>query len=142
VSANAAIARESAADITRAVVQVLDRFADALYHGDVKRLRDVFHPSARYATMAGAEPLVLDLEPYLDRVAARATPASRGDAHGYALDSLSFAGDSAAVARLRSTMLGFDFEDLITLARVDNQWQIIAKVFHFVPAHITNTSEN
>ena len=142
MNATAPAPRESAADTTQAIVELLDHYASALYEGDVIRLRNVFHPLARYATMAGAAPLVLDLEPYLERVGARATPASRGDARGYALDSLVFAGDTAAVARLRSTMLGFDFEDLITLALVDNRWQIIAKVFHFTPAETTNPSEN
>ncbi len=141
MSATATVPGHTAAENTRAVVALLDRYADALYHGDVDRLREVFHVHARYATMAGAAPLVLDVEPYLDRVAARATPSSLGDAYGYTLDSLTFAGDTAAVARLRSTMLGFDFEDLITLARINNEWQIIAKVFHFAPARPTPTPE-
>jgi Putative lumazine-binding len=142
MSATTAATHPPAAESTRAVIALLDRYADALYHGDVTRLREVFHPLARYATMAGAAPLVLDLEPYLARVGARATPASLGDAHGYTLDSLTFAGDTAAVVRLRSTMLGFDFEDLITLARVDNDWLIVAKVFHFVPTRTTTTPEH
>jgi len=114
-----------------AVAGLLDRYYDALYHGDVERLNRAFHPTATYATASGGELLQLDLAAYLARVAARAAPATRGDAYGFRLDAIEFAGPTTALARLRSSMLGKRFVDFLALLRVDGEWRIAAKVFHY-----------
>lgn len=52
---------EAAVDAVRAVLQ---QYADATFRGDVKRLRDVFHPAASMAGYLGEELLVGTAEPF------------------------------------------------------------------------------
>lgn len=114
-----------------AVVELLDRYYDALYHGDVAGLNQVFHPTAIYATVSDGELLQLDLAAYLPMVAARVSPAQRGDPYGFQLEAIEFAGPTTALARLRSSLLGKCFVDFLTLFKVHDEWRITAKVFHY-----------
>jgi hypothetical protein len=116
-----------------AIVELLDRYVGALHRGDVDGLRAAFHPRAIYATPSGGSLLHLGLDEYLEVVAKRASPQSRGDSPAYTIDSLQLAGDDAALATLRSEMMGRRFIDFLSLVQTDGQWRIIAKVFHFDP---------
>ena len=113
------------------VLKTLDRYYDGLFRGDVDRLAAVFHPDAHYATASGGTLLRTPLSDWLGAVATRPSPAVTGDAYGYTVDSVLFAGPVTAVARLRCTMLGRAFTDLLTLTRLDGGWRIIAKTFHY-----------
>lgn len=115
----------------RAVTELLDRYHEALYGGQVSQLRETFHPTATYATAASGELLQLDLDAYLLMVAARASPESRGDPYGFVLEAIEFAGPTTALARVRSSMLGKRFVDFLSLLEVDGGWRIAAKVFHY-----------
>ncbi|MCB0221737.1 MAG: nuclear transport factor 2 family protein [Chrysiogenetes bacterium] len=114
-----------------AVARVMARYYEGLYHGDVELLAEVFHPGATYATASGGELLQLNLEAYFPVVSGRASPATRGEAYSYELTSIAFAGSHTALVRMRSAMLGKHFDDFLSLIKVDGQWRIIAKVFHF-----------
>ncbi|MCB1792694.1 MAG: nuclear transport factor 2 family protein [Gammaproteobacteria bacterium] len=114
-----------------AVAALLDRYYEGLYYGNTELLRQVFHPAATYATAAGGELLRLDLDGYLPVVAKRESPASLGERYGFELESILFAGPTVALAKMRSTMLGKRFVDLLSLLKVDGEWRILAKVFHY-----------
>lgn len=114
-----------------AVARVMARYYEGLYYGDVELLGQVFHPGATYATVSGGELLQLGMDAYLPVVAGRASPATRGEAFGYELSSISFAGPDTALVRMRSSMLGKHFDDFLSLIRIGGEWRIIAKVFHF-----------
>ncbi|MCB1953986.1 MAG: nuclear transport factor 2 family protein, partial [Rhodocyclaceae bacterium] len=72
-----------------------------------------------------------DLDDYLPVVAKRESPASLGERYGFELESILFAGPTVALAKMRSTMLGKRFVDLLSLLKVDGEWRILAKVFHY-----------
>lgn len=114
-----------------AVIDVLGRYYDALYRCDTSLLRTAFHPKAQYSTASDGELLHLDMESYFPIVDARTSPQSCGDAYGFHIDSIEFAGPVTAFARMRSSMLSKDFIDLLTLIQTDGQWRIISKVFHY-----------
>jgi hypothetical protein len=65
-------------------------------------------------------------------VAARQSPASRGEARRDHIDTIELAGDSTAFARVRCSIGSRDFVDFLTLVRTDGRWQIIAKVFQII----------
>lgn len=94
-------------------------------------LKNVFHPEARYYTASGGELLHLDMDAYFRIVAARTAPAESGDAYGYQIDAIEFAGPVTALARMRSAMLGKAFTDFLSLVRVGGEWRIVAKAFHY-----------
>lgn len=114
-----------------AVVDVLRRYYQGLYRCDVPLLRSVFHPEARYYTASGGDLLHLDMDAYFRIVAARTPPERSGDAYGFQIDAIEFAGPVTALARMRSVMLGKAFTDFLSLVRVDGEWRIVAKAFHY-----------
>lgn len=114
-----------------AVIELLDKYYDGLYYGNTALLREVFHPDARYVTVSGGELLQLDMASYFPIVEARSSPQQLGEPYGFQVDSLEFAGPATALARVRSSMLGKDFIDLLVMIQLDGAWRIIAKVFHY-----------
>ncbi|MBO6518678.1 MAG: nuclear transport factor 2 family protein [Rhodospirillales bacterium] len=112
-----------------AVCRVLDAYFDALYYCDTDKLTQVFHPRAIYAT-ADEQPLLYrTMEEYVPVVAARTSPASRGEARIDAVESIEFAGENTAFARARCAIGDRQFTDFLTLIRSAGEWRIIAKVF-------------
>ena len=119
-----------AAEAFAAIQEVLARYFDGLHHSDAESLAGVFHPRALYATATDGSLLALDLERYLAIVAERPAPSSRGERRTDAIESIELAGPVTALARVRCSIGPKHYTDLLTLVRVDDRWQIIAKVFH------------
>lgn len=111
---------------------LLRDYFDALYRCDVDLLSRVFHPRAIYATADEAPPLLRSMEEYFPVVAARQSPASRGETRRDFIDAIEFAGENTAIARVRCSIGGRDFVDFLSLIRCDDGWRIIAKVFQIV----------
>ncbi len=108
---------------------VLETYFDALYFCDTDRLEAVFHPRAVYATGDESPPLYRSMDEYFPVVAARQSPASRGEERRDFVDSIEFAGDNTAFARVRASIGSRDYVDFLTLVREQDRWRIIAKVF-------------
>jgi hypothetical protein len=114
------------------ISSVVTEYFEALYFCDVEKLQRVFHPQAIYATADETPLLYMTMEQYVPVVAARQSPASRGETRRYHIDAIDLAGANTAVARARSSMGARDFVDFLSLVRTDGQWRIIAKVFQFI----------
>lgn len=114
-----------------AIIDVLQKYFDGLYHSDSALLREVFHPAAIYACATDGTLLHLRMHEYFPLVAARPSPASKGAARFDRVVSIEFAGPVTALARVECAIFPKHFTDLLTLIFVDDRWQIIAKVFHF-----------
>lgn len=118
----------------RAEIAALVRtYLEGLYHCDVDRLAEVFHPQAVYATAAGESPLLLRLDEYLPRVAQRDPPARHGAPRHEEVLAIDLVGPVTAMVKLRCRFFGNDYVDFLSLLRVGGRWQIVAKVFHFDP---------
>ena len=72
------------------------------------------------------------MEEYVPVVAARQSPASRGEERRDHIDAIDLAGENTALARVRCSIGTRDFVDFLTLVRVEDEWRIIAKVFQIV----------
>ncbi|GAB3116863.1 nuclear transport factor 2 family protein [Novispirillum itersonii] len=114
------------------ITAVLHQYFDALYFCDTGLLQAVFHPQAIYATADEAPFLYRTMAEYLPVVAARQSPASRGEPRCDHIDGIDLAGDNTARARVRCSIGSRDFVDFLTLVQVDGQWRIIAKVFQII----------
>lgn len=114
-----------------AIVDLLKRYYDALYRCDTALLATVFHASAQYFTASSGELLHLNMQSYFPIVEQRTSPESSGEPYGFSIDSIEFAGTVTAIARMRCSMLAKDFIDLLTLIKLEGEWKIIAKVFHY-----------
>jgi hypothetical protein len=111
---------------------VLADYFDALYFCDVEKLQRVFHPKAIYATADESPLLHRTMEEYVPVVAARQSPASRGEPRCDHIDAIDLAGENTAVARVRCSIGTRDFVDILTLVRTEGAWRIIAKVFQII----------
>ncbi len=114
------------------VARVLQDYFDGLYESDVEKLGRVFHPRAIYATADETPFLYRTMDEYFPVVAARESPASRGEVRRDYIDSIDLAGENTALARVRCSIGPRDFVDLLTFVRVDGTWRIIAKVFQII----------
>lgn len=110
---------------------LLQDYFDGLHFSDAERLGRVFHASAMYACATSGTLQVLDMAAYLPVVAQRPSPASLGQPRQDEIVSIEMAGPATALARVHCTIAPKRFTDLLTLVRVDGQWRILAKVFHF-----------
>lgn len=116
----------------RDICRALGDYFDALHFCDIDKLQAVFHPKAIYAT-ADEEPLLhRTMEEYVPVVAARPSPASRGEDRRDAIDAIEMAGANTAFARVRCSIGPRDFVDFLTLVRLEGRWRIIAKVFQII----------
>ncbi|MCX2723797.1 nuclear transport factor 2 family protein [Roseibium salinum] len=121
-------------DALNALQGVLSDYFDALHHCDTALLQEVFHPRAVYATADETPPLHRTMEDYVPVVAARQSPASRGEQRKDAIDEIQLAGENTAFARVRCSIGDKDFVDFLTFVREDGRWQIMSKVFHIKPS--------
>lgn len=113
------------------VTKMLNDYFDGLYHSDTNILGRVFHPQARYVTATGDELIDLGMDEYLPIVAKREPPAARGEARQDRIQSIEFAGQKTAFARVNCAIGERFFTDFLTLIRTDEGWRIITKVFHY-----------
>ena len=114
------------------ILQVLTKYFDALYECDVEKMSLVFHPQAIYATADEAPFLHRAMEDYFPVLAARQSPASREEPRRDYVDEIQFAGENTAFTRVRCSIGDRNFVDFLTLVRVNNRWQVIAKVFQII----------
>lgn len=109
--------------------RVICNYFDALYHCDTELLQKVFHAKAVYATADETPLLHRTMDEYVPVVAARVSPASRGEARNDVIEEIQLAGDNTAFARVRCTMAGKAYVDFLTFVREDGSWRIMAKIF-------------
>ncbi|SDY90257.1 Putative lumazine-binding [Jannaschia faecimaris] len=112
-----------------AVTDVLETYFDGLYHADIERLGNAFHPKAIYATADETPLLYRTMDEYLPVVAKRVSPASRGEVRRDVIESIEFAGENTAFARVRCSIGTKDFIDFLTLVRTNGTWKIMTKIF-------------
>lgn len=113
------------------IEELLNRYFDALYRSDAELLGELMHSSAIYASASERPLLHRTMDEYLPIVAARESPASRGEARRDSIDMIDIAGPDTALAKVRCSIGRRDFTDYLSLVREDGRWRIIAKIFHF-----------
>ncbi|MGJ8693043.1 MAG: nuclear transport factor 2 family protein [Thalassotalea sp.] len=116
---------------TQQLEQVLKIYFDGLYWGDIRRLKNVFHPKAQYSCATNGELIHMEMEQYFSLVATRISPAEAKHQRSDKIISLDFAGNNTALAKVQCSIQAKAFIDYLSFIFIDNQWQIIAKVFHY-----------
>lgn len=113
------------------VSDVLTKYFDGLYHSDVARLKDVFHPKAHYVCATSGTLQYLTMDEYFPAVEARISPRENGEIRRDKIVSIERTGPSTAFAHVECSIGAKLFSDFLTLIRLDDRWQIISKVFHY-----------
>lgn len=112
-----------------AVTDVIETYFDGLYHADTDRLGIAFHPKAIYATADETPMLYRTMDEYFPVVEKRVSPAARNEPRRDVIESVEFAGENTAFARVRCSIGTKDFIDFLTLVQTDGAWRIMAKIF-------------
>lgn len=114
-----------------AILDLVGRYFDGLHHSDAAGLGRVFHPQALYACASTGSLTHMTMDAYLPMVAARPSPATRGEVRRDRILSVAFVGPGTALATVECAIAEKRFTDLLSLVLLDGEWRIIAKVFHF-----------
>lgn len=114
-----------------AITAAMTDYFDGLYLGDTVRLKRVFHPGAQYVCASDGSLTRLSMDAYFPVVEARPSPASRSEPRADRILSIEFAGPVTAVVRAECAIGPKRFTDFLSFIRLDGEWRIIAKVFHF-----------
>ena len=113
------------------VATALSGYFDGLYYSDATRLARVFHPRAHYVCASEGTLTHLTMDEYLPMVACRPSPASRGERRADRIVSIEFAGPVTAMVRAECSIGPKLFTDLLSFVRLNGDWLIVSKVFHF-----------
>ncbi|MEQ9259506.1 MAG: nuclear transport factor 2 family protein [Roseovarius sp.] len=114
------------------VRELMKLYFDGLYQSSSSILRTVFHPDLAYVNGTADTYEHMGLEEYMARIDARTPPASRGDPREEAIERIEFKGDRIGVIEARMTMMGRNYQDLLTIINTDEGWRVLTKVFSFV----------
>lgn len=113
------------------VEALMQRYFDGLHHSDSDVLRTVFHPELKYINATNGNHEFMDLETYMTRIDNREPPAARGEERNGSIDRIILKGGQMGLVEAQITMLGRDYQDLLTVVRTENGWKMVTKVFAF-----------
>lgn len=111
---------------------LMERYFEGLYQSDSTILRHVFHDDLAYVNGTDGSYEHMDLEAYMARIDARTPPASRGDPREEVIERITLKGDRIGLVEARMTMLGRNYQDLLTVIHTASGWRVLTKVFSFV----------
>lgn len=114
------------------IQDLMQRYFEGLYQSDSSILRTVFHQDLAYVNGTAGTYEHMDLETYMARIDARTPPASRNDPREEVIERIALKGDRIGLVEARMTMLGRNYQDLLTLIHADDGWRVLTKVFSFV----------
>ncbi|MDK3019780.1 nuclear transport factor 2 family protein [Pseudodonghicola flavimaris] len=109
---------------------LIQEYFDAIYEGDIARVRQVFHPLCRLFAVIEGKITAFDHDPYMERVAGRPSGASRGDARDDQIVTLSLASPTTASARVKDIYAPHRFVNELTFMKEDGRWWVIVKAWH------------
>ena len=115
------------------IAEALAAYFDGFYEGDVDKLKRIFHPSAHLFSATDG-PLADDaIEAVYERVGGRANPADTGQQRLDRILSIDKSGAESALAKVQIAIGPKLFTDYLNLLKIDGRWQIIAKIYTYVP---------
>ena len=106
------------------VMLLVQDYCDGLYHGDISKLRAIFHPD----TFLKAPGLRRSLEQWLDAVASRPVPVQKGQPYDFKLLSIEIINDQAMVT-LECPLFDHFYVDYLGLLKENGCWLIVNKMY-------------
>lgn len=115
------------------IEQLLDAvstYFDMIYHCDVDRLDQVFHPSASLFDADNGAIFVDPIASFRADVGSRPSPAGIGQTRNDEILSIDWLSELSAVVKLRLQSHENVFVDHLCFVNGDDSWQIVAKIWH------------
>jgi hypothetical protein len=115
------------------IVKLLQDYFDGFYASDVDTLKGVFHPSCHLMSSTDGPLADDDMDAVYARVAGRRAPAADNQKRLDAVLSIDKAGPEAALAKVQIAIGPKLFTDYLNILHIDGRWQIVSKIYSFVP---------
>lgn len=106
-------------------------YFEGIFYGDAERLEKCFHNNVYiYGDVKGADYLK-SVEEYIAGVKNRESPQDLNEDFKMKIIGMEILG-KVAYAKLHVPMLGYNYYDFIALAKIQDDWKIVNKVFTHV----------
>lgn len=115
-----------------AINQAVDLYFQALHECDLAKFDRVFHPCCSLFDSTAGVFTAMPIAEYRQIIAQRRSPKSAGQARADQLISVDLLSLDAAVVKVQLRIHDNVFVDHLSLARIDGQFMIVAKVWHEV----------
>ncbi|MCR9071710.1 MAG: nuclear transport factor 2 family protein [Alphaproteobacteria bacterium] len=113
------------------ITELMQRYFDGFYNGDVDLLKTVFHPSCHLLSARDGSLTDDDMEAVYKRVAGRAAPSANGEVNRDRILSIDLANPEIALAKVQIAIGQKLFTDYLNCIKIDGDWKIISKVFTY-----------
>ncbi len=124
---------ETTQDSTAIAQTLEDYYFKGIYEGNINTLSHILNPGTLLFGDVKGQPYAKTLDQYLDGVAHRQSPKDSGKPFKGTIISIDVI-NSIAVAKVKVKMYEFNYDELLSFHKIDNQWMIINKM-------ITDVSE-
>ncbi len=114
------------------ITELVQRYFDATWRGDVAQLKTVFDPRAIVVGEVNGQPYYKSIDEYLAGVANRKSPEELGEKVEMKL-VMHDVQQNIATAKLHVRMLGFNYYNYFSIVRQHDTWLVIAKTLTNVP---------
>ena len=114
------------------ITAILTDYFDGIYEGNTEKLDRVFHPEGQLSCVTDGYLNLVNKTKYLEIVANREPPESKGSHRYDKIISINMAGPETALAKVECAIPPRYFTDLLTLIKLDGKWMIINKTYHYV----------
>lgn len=111
-----------------ALEQIVHRYFEGLYHGDVEKLRSIFDDHAQLQ----APGLRRNREQWLQAVGSRPTPEGRDDPFAFRILAIEIVG-AQALAKVDCPLMGNHYIDYLGLLKENGRWRIVNKMYADYP---------
>ncbi|WP_024769874.1 nuclear transport factor 2 family protein [Aquimarina macrocephali] len=110
---------------------VLQNYFEGIYNGDVVQLKEVFHSETLLFGDIKGVPYFKAITEYIDGVKSRKSPRDLGEDFKMEILSIEILGNNAIV-KAQLPMLGYNYFDFLSLAKINEDWKIVNKLFTHV----------
>lgn len=104
-------------------------YFDGLYEGDTEKLARVFSPKASLFIESEGALTALPVPEWFERVASRASPASRNAKRDDRILMIDRVGPVNAIAKISCMVDPVAYTDYLSLIKFEDRWQIVAKAY-------------
>ncbi|VWC94127.1 nuclear transport factor 2 family protein [Burkholderia contaminans] len=112
------------------IQHALQIYFDVMYQCDLNKFDQVFHPSSSLFTMKNGEFNLRSFARYREEIAARKAPKSIQQPRMDDILQIEMLSSEIAFAQVRVRIFEKIYVDNLNLLKFDQNWMIVAKIFH------------
>lgn len=112
------------------LLNAINLYFEALYHCDLQRFDQVFHPSCSLFDADESDITVDPIAMYRDVISKRISPASKGQQREDEIIMIDWLSNKCATVKVRLRIHNNIFIDHLCFARGENEFRIVAKIWH------------